>query len=246
MPTYLGISFNSVLPGNVGGDFVRLYYLIKKFPSQKSNAVLSICVDRICGLLGILLIIFVLSPFYVAMLIQNKLILNFLLTLTGIIIIAGIVFITLPFLIKKILNHQRSSKIFDSFIESVRIYRNAKYIIFESVIVSVLVQVLLLVVTIQITQMMGLPVVSLTDLILALAIAQIANLLPLTPGGLGVGEAAFVNVLLLLNSEATASYGTVFFALRLISILAYLPGIIFGIFGFNLLHSRKYAPLIKE
>src|SRR5579862_9782494 len=35
MPTYVGIAFNNILPGSVGGDFFRLYSIIKKFPKQK-------------------------------------------------------------------------------------------------------------------------------------------------------------------------------------------------------------------
>ena len=35
--TYLGTAFNNILPGNVGGDFVRGYYLFQSYPQQKSQ-----------------------------------------------------------------------------------------------------------------------------------------------------------------------------------------------------------------
>jgi uncharacterized membrane protein YbhN (UPF0104 family) len=80
---------------------------------------------------------------------------------------------------------------------------------------------------------------------LALVIGQVANLVPLTPGGVGIGEAAFANVLLIINPGLTAAYATVFFALRLISTAAYLPGVFIGVFGFHLL-DKKHLPDANE
>ena len=50
----IGLFFNMFLPGLVGGDAVRLYFVFKCAPRQKTRATLSVAMDRILGLLSIL------------------------------------------------------------------------------------------------------------------------------------------------------------------------------------------------
>jgi len=242
LPTYLGIAYNYILPGNIGGDFYRLYYLIKKFPAQKSQAIISIFTDRLCGLLGILVIIFSLSPYYLLTLAKNTTMSFFLVSydfffILGIIMVPILFFASDKFNLAKKMETFIPKRISESFIslgEAINIYKNAKLIILESIFASIITQLTLLITVVMISEMMDLKSISSLDFMLALAFAQIANLLPLTPGGLGIGEAAFANIILLLNPATSVGYGTVFLALRFVSILAYLPGVFLGIFGLNL------------
>ncbi len=50
----IGLFFNMFLPGLVGGDAVRLYFVFKCAPRQKTRATLSVVMDRLLGLLSIL------------------------------------------------------------------------------------------------------------------------------------------------------------------------------------------------
>src|SRR5438067_6935405 len=50
----IGLFFNMFLPGLVGGDVVRLYFVFKLARGQKTRATLSVAMDRILGLLSIL------------------------------------------------------------------------------------------------------------------------------------------------------------------------------------------------
>jgi uncharacterized membrane protein YbhN (UPF0104 family) len=57
--------------------------------------------------------------------------------------------------------------------------------------------------------------------------ALIANSLPVTPGGLGVGEAAFASACIVLAPQAAhAAYGTIFLAFRCVFIISTLPGLV--------------------
>ena len=251
IPTYLGIAFNTVLPGSVGGDFVRLHFILKKFPTQKSAAVLSILVDRINGLMGILAIACCAAPFYVEMYRHNDAIYYCLLICAGLCLTGILGFIILVAAlsektgfsdkINRYFSQTRFANIASSLLVAIHTYRNAKLIIFESLLTSILTQLILLGTILIIGKMMGLPALSPLDYLIALVIAQIANLIPLTPGGIGVGEAAFANTLLLLNPGATAAYATAFLALRILSTTSYMPGVLLGIFGFHLLHREEPA-----
>ena len=50
----IGLFFNMFLPGLVGGDAVRLYFVFKRAPRKKTPATLSVAMDRILGMLAIL------------------------------------------------------------------------------------------------------------------------------------------------------------------------------------------------
>jgi hypothetical protein len=49
----IGLFFNQFLPGGVGGDAMRLYFIFKQAPRRKVGAALSIAMDRLFGLLTV-------------------------------------------------------------------------------------------------------------------------------------------------------------------------------------------------
>ena len=52
---YLGFFYNNCMPGSLGGDMVRAWYVTKHTP-KKLEAALSVFVDRIIGLMGMVII----------------------------------------------------------------------------------------------------------------------------------------------------------------------------------------------
>jgi uncharacterized protein (TIRG00374 family) len=54
--TMIGVFWNVVVPGAVGGDLLKMAYLTKQAPDKKTEGVLSIMVDRIVGLLGLFVV----------------------------------------------------------------------------------------------------------------------------------------------------------------------------------------------
>ena len=58
----------------------------------------------------------------------------------------------------------------------------------------------------------------------------VGNLIPITPGGLGVGEVAFDRVSHLLANGAASGFGTVFFGYRVFSLVAILLGLVISFF----------------
>ncbi|SRR5579883_1402050 len=244
-PTYLGFAFNNVLPGSVGGDFYRLYYLLKKFPEQKNGAILSIFFDRILGLMGMMLIICIFTPYYINLIHHNKT-LMYIFSICAACSAGGLIaFITLLFILEKInitswLKNKPyypswSTKLI-SFLNAIYIYRNSKLIILENIFISMTSQIWMLIIILLITKLMNFPFLSPLDYLIALIIGQIANLIPFTPGGIGIGEAAFANVMLALNPGTSSAYATVFLAWRLLMTIMYLPGVLMGIYKFNRNH----------
>jgi uncharacterized protein (TIRG00374 family) len=61
--SYIGTAFNNILPGSIGGDFVRGAYIIKKGMSLKSS-ILSLVIDRFLGLFFTLIFVFIFLYIY--------------------------------------------------------------------------------------------------------------------------------------------------------------------------------------
>ncbi len=243
LPTYFGVAFNNVLPGSVGGDFVRLFYLFKKFHTKKSAVALSIFFDRVIGLMGIFVTISAIALWRMNAF-QHAPSLFYVLTLCIIFCVMGLGIFLLSLLLPQRLGFSTwlSNKFPNkkwvgplvSFCDAVHVYRHAKTTIIQCLLISVGIQVLMAFTIVLISQMMGFAPISFVDFIIAIGAAQIANLVPLTPGGLGIGEVAFANVLLLLNPGSSAAYATIFLAFRFLGILSYLPGVILYFAHFKL------------
>lgn len=54
--TWAGQFFNTVLPGNTGGDFVKIFHLCRIAPRHKAGAVASVVVDRLVALAALLVL----------------------------------------------------------------------------------------------------------------------------------------------------------------------------------------------
>jgi uncharacterized protein (TIRG00374 family) len=54
--TFLGLYFNNCLPGSVGGDLVRAWYVAQHNPNRRMDSIISVFVDRALALLGTFII----------------------------------------------------------------------------------------------------------------------------------------------------------------------------------------------
>ncbi len=234
LPTYLGIAFNNLLPGGVGGDFFRFYILNKYTNAKKSAVMLSILFDRITGLLGIFITVGIMAIFCLHTYSNQKFTLYFLFICFAICILFLLVYSFSKLLPQTIGFSNWLRKKFDekrwlnpvlSLLDAIRIYRNSKIIIGECLIASIVIQLLIAATCMLIAKMMHFPPISFTSYIMAIAITQIVNLIPIAPGGFGIGEIAFANVLTLLNPGIGGTYATIFLAYRIIGIVTYLPGL---------------------
>jgi glycosyltransferase 2 family protein len=50
----VGVFYNTALPGSVGGDLIKAYFIVKDQPARKPAAVATIVADRLVGLFGLL------------------------------------------------------------------------------------------------------------------------------------------------------------------------------------------------
>jgi len=51
----IGVFFNFFIPGGTGGDIIKTFYLLKETPGKRTVALLSVLVDRLIGLIALVL-----------------------------------------------------------------------------------------------------------------------------------------------------------------------------------------------
>jgi uncharacterized protein (TIRG00374 family) len=52
----LGIFFNMFMPGGTGGDVLKVFYLVKEIPDKKAKGFLAVLMDRLIGLMALIMI----------------------------------------------------------------------------------------------------------------------------------------------------------------------------------------------
>jgi glycosyltransferase 2 family protein len=53
----VGVFYNTFLPGSVGGDLLKAYFIAKAHPERKTRAVATVLIDRAMGLFGLILFV---------------------------------------------------------------------------------------------------------------------------------------------------------------------------------------------
>jgi uncharacterized protein (TIRG00374 family) len=229
------ITFTSYFLGNstfgsVGTDALRLYYIGREKPGSTGQAYLSIIVDRLLGLAGLLLLGGLLFVANFAELVNHPQMRGIVLVTAaagvGLVLLAGLAvgfdrFVS-PWLGKLRLLHRISTHI--SLL--VHYYSRSLPLVGLSLFISLAIHALTLASLAVLTWALFGDALSVSQIGLAGVMAALANQIPLTPGGLALGEGTFAYLCHLMDPiNATADYGSVVFLGRLVALAATLPGL---------------------
>lgn len=204
----IGIFFNHALPGAVGGDLVRGYYLMNDYPQRRVDAVLSILIDRALGLYSFFLLALIAVVFdwnYIMKLDQMRwltwmcLIIFFAMTTFFLITFSRRLtrLVGMNYLMKRI-------KILEKMVDAFHRFGQDRQSIALSVVVSLLAQVFTLIFFYQLAHLSGEEGVTWKAVMFAVPMGFVATALPISPAGVGVGQVAFLFLFkTYLNSNTT-------------------------------------------
>ncbi|MEO5363738.1 MAG: flippase-like domain-containing protein [Magnetococcus sp. DMHC-8] len=239
---YLTVCFNLLVPGSIGGDALRMGYVVRQSaPDQKSAAILTIVADRLTGLYALFLLALLASlanlPRLLELLPTRLLLLSLGMAVVGGPLLAALLawgVERLPGLRNQIATPATVDSppphwlmgVVAQVVQAVRLFRQAKGHLLAAVLVSLLAQAIEIGALLWIARALGVLSGSADHFFVAAPIAWVANLLPISPGGLGVGEAAFAQVCQWLQPDAAlTALGTPFLINRFLQIAASLPGL---------------------
>jgi glycosyltransferase 2 family protein len=195
--TLIGFFFSTFLPGAAGGDLAKVYYAAKENQGRRAEVAAILLFDRVIGLLSLLFLPLMAAPFFVG-LIQSIAVLRYLLLVDVVLalgLMGGLGLIMTSERVRRVLSLESVSwlgerNIVSRMVNTVAAYRNLPGAVLQALGLSLLANCSLIVVT-------WLAAIALHPhgisgkLFLVAPIGHLVNSLPLTPGGLGVGETAF-------------------------------------------------------
>lgn len=227
------IFFANFLPGAAGGDLIRGVYIYRAAEGRRASALLSIMVDRLIGLVAFVVL------GLAAMLTRPGVgtsagPLELALVALSVLFIAALVVVFLyghrvAQGLQRLLSGRsaRLAQIIDDTGVALRQYGRDPRRMGLALLLSVVIVGFAVGPIVLIAEAMPFTGPSALDYGIAGLYALIANSLPITPGGLGVGEGAFASACLMLAPQAArAAYGTIFLAFRCVFMLSTLPGLV--------------------
>ncbi len=225
------------LPGVVGGDGVRILYGIKHTPEEKIKMSISVFVDRLFGIIALLSLGGLAGSIYLLGVESHSLFLiQLIIALVVFCFLVVIAFIIslitrrrIEFFLEKKMEQTTNSflkKLYDVF-ESFNILLKSPIHLCFAYIISVAIHLKNLVILMLICKIVIKSQLGFIESVIAGTITFIVNFLPLTPGGLGLGEATFGQI---ANSMANASgilpFSTIMVIFRIILMISLLPALL--------------------
>lgn len=178
---FIGSFFNHLLPGLIGGDAVKAYYLYRD-TGRGSSAVASVFMDRYVGFAGLMLVGLIAFPFgfgyFKGSYVEWVLPLIVLLFVAGSFLVFGV----------KI---GRKFKHLSGFYEYFALYRERKAVLIKTLLLSVAIQTVIIFAVYALGRGLGVNMPLLPLFIFIPVIWTIATI-PISISGLGVREASFV------------------------------------------------------
>lgn len=226
--TFTSQFYSTVLPGAYGGDVIRASLAYRAAGSRLSRLTSSILVDRLSGFLGLLILGFSVVPLLPGRY-RDAAYPVFALTfgvLLGAVVVGLIVGERVAAVLARVPKlGSRLAHVVREILGAVRGYFNRWPVLAASIGISVVQFVLAVAAVTLLGWAMNFHALSPSSYAVASVWSILANALPVTPGGLGVGEAAFAKAATILESaHSGASYATVFLAHRMLGILIVAAG----------------------
>lgn len=241
---FVGQFFNAFMLGSTGGDVIKAWYVAHDTHHKKAEAVATVVVDRLIGLLSLFVIVLVMMGVFHHQVFDDPKLLTFAMVVLGTVV--ATVMVTLiglrkgfvdmvPGLRAFLLKHPRYDAL-RRMIEAYRDYASHPVVLTKTMLLSFAVHLFSMLAIVCVGQSLGITTANgLVDYILYLPIINTLAALPVTPSGFGVREGCYVAMFGAVGVAGQAAIA--------MSLLGYLTGLFWSIVGagFYLTH-RKELP----
>jgi len=206
--TYIGLFFNLVVPGLTGGDLIRGVMVVREHPDQRADALMSVIVDRLLGVL-MLTAIAVTAIFWVGEPL-HELRLPVALALSA--ILAGLAAFLNPYvrrlthfdaILDRIPKGDKLRKLDRALRHYASMPGEVALALGLSLINHLMIAGAIMTIGHAFGDMLGYP-----QYLSVSGVANTLSSLPIAPGGWGVGEAAFGTLFVMLGAAATLGVAT--------------------------------------
>lgn len=208
--TFIGLFFNTYLPGATGGDLIKIYYASKGNPGKRAEIITILIFDRIIGMFSLFTLPMLLAPFFMDT-ISSNLVLKGLLTITSGVSLGLIVCVIIG--MKLDVEHGKlfvwiytklpKGELIKRVLLTIHSYRHDIPAVIKAVLLSVMVTGAALVGMLVLSEA-ATPDGFDARMAMLIPMGFIATAMPVTPGGIGVGEAALDSLFKLFDLHGGA------------------------------------------
>lgn len=221
----IGVFFNAFLIGGVGGDAARLLYIIREAPANKERSVAALLIDRYLGLFGLSSVVVAAIAFNIVFLdwevgqvwLVGGVLALFFAMLS--ILLAGIWFSGAVLATNVFRKIEGFNPIVRHLFEIVCALSEYRYRIRSVVIgwiLTLVIHSLAILSVIIIAQVLRIGDLTAGQYAIVTPLSILTNAIPLTPGGIGIGEAAFYQFSRVLSGNEIPAYATIYLVFRLL------------------------------
>jgi len=235
--SYFSVFAGLFLPGNSGADLSRLTYALTGIEGCRARLAGSVVIDRLAGFLGLILLCNVTSvAAFCAGIRTGSVIILSALSFSALAAWFGGILL-LPFLLRVTgrlcgkAGSERVHHVCSRLEEAFLMYRVVPGALALAAGISVGAILIIVGIFYLLFHGMGSANVSMIALGFSVPSSVFVNMLPVTPGGLGIGESSF-SILYRLFDESfnTATCASVFLLCRVLNVISSLPGFILWVF----------------
>lgn len=239
----IGIFFNLCLPGSTGGDLMKIYYATEGNRGRRTEVTTIILLDRAAGMFALMIWPLLVAPFFPELLEKVPALKPLL---GGAAIVAAVLLVGFLLAWSRWLKQSPLLQwlfrlplggYVERVYETVHAYRSHPGPVLASVGISLVAHTMSVGVTMLAIAAVN-PAGAAWPMAVLIPLGHLANTVPLTPGGLGVGEAAF-NKLFSMAGLTGGAEGLL--GWRLLTVMLGLMGLVFYLQG-----RRKVVHLAEE
>jgi hypothetical protein len=232
--TMIGLLFNTVIPGSVGGDVIKGYYIAARAPGRRGEALATILVDRILGLLSLLTVASAATVFSLDLLRRHQALAalaTFTLAATA---AAAAVFAVAVFssrfssaALDRLSHRLPLSRLASRGVGVLLPYRDRPATVLAAYAVGVPGHLLACIGFYLAAQAVGGHGVPMSYFLLLVPLGLLTTAIPLAPAGIGIGQAAFYTLFQLARPGLGALGANACTVYQFVLVLVYLSGFCF-------------------
>lgn len=229
----IGMLFTVVIPGSVGGDVIKAYYVGTRVPNRRAHAFTTILMDRYLGLLSLLTLGAAGVCWNYRVILTNK-IMTTLATFVVLAFIGG----TVALMVAILFSNQVTS-LLRRFVgriplaghavkscEALEAFRARPGVLVIGILMSLPSHLIACLGMRLAMGMVGAPEMPLERFLLIVPLGLISTVIPLSPGGVGIGQAAFYALCESLSKGSGAAASNAFTVYQTLQVAVYLSGIV--------------------
>jgi uncharacterized protein (TIRG00374 family) len=229
----IGLLFTVVIPGSVGGDVIKAYYVGMRVPNRRAHAFTTILMDRYLGLLSLLTVGALGVAWNLRVIVTSKV----MITLATF-VVASFVGGCLSLLIGVFFSRQVTALLrrFEGRVplvqhavrscEALEQFRAKPWVLVIGVLMSLPSHLVACLGMHVAMVMVGAQAMPLERFLLAVPLGLISTVIPLTPGGVGIGQIAFLKLFDSLAPGSGQSAANAFTVYQSLQVAVYLTGFV--------------------